>query len=93
MPRASATAAAIAIAAATRYAARPPTPWTSSPSADSSPKVAMPPTTAPGAKAMQDAIVVRRLAPSPESPIVSTIENPQGDQAPVRPIKRAAPRG
>src|SRR5688500_2888105 len=51
----------------------------------------MPPTTAPGAKARQDAIVVRRLAPSRESPIVSTIENPQGDQAPVRPIKRAAP--
>ena len=50
----------------------------------------MPPSTAPGAKVAQDAIVVRRLAPSPESPIVSTIENPQGDQAPVRPIRSAA---
>ena len=38
----------------------------------------------------QDAIVVQRRAPSPESPIVSTIENPHGDQAPVRPIRSAA---
>ena len=49
-----------------------------------------PPSTAPGAKVAQAAIVVQRLPPSPASPIVSTIENPQGDQAPVRPIKSAA---
>ena len=53
--------------------------------------MSMPPSTAPGAKVAQAAIVVRRLAPSPASPIVSTIENPHGDQAPVRPIKSAAP--
>src|SRR2546423_279716 len=76
--------------AATRYASRPPAPWLAPPSAHRIPNVTTPPRRAPGAKVAQAASVVRRLAPSPASPIVSTIENPHGDQAPVRPTKRAA---
>src|SRR3954447_16947669 len=50
----------------------------------------MPPTAAPGANVAHAASAVRRRVGSPRRPIVSTIENPQGDQAPVRPIGSAA---
>src|SRR5436190_23570090 len=45
---------------------------------------------APGAKVALAAIVVPRRPSSPARPIVSTIEKPQGDQAPVSPITSAA---
>src|SRR5919204_4083358 len=61
-----------------------------SPRSERRPKVAIPPRTAPGTNVAQAAIVVDRRPSSPASPIVSTIEKPQGDQAPVRPINTAA---
>src|SRR5215212_10345032 len=50
----------------------------------------MPPAAAPGTKVAHAARTVHRLPASPERPIVSTIENPQGDHAPVRPMRSAA---
>ena len=84
-PRQSATAAASAIAAPSPSRSPPTPPPISCPASARPPNVTTPPISVPSANvALAASVAARRASPS-ALPIVSTIEKPHGDHAPVTP--------